>query len=62
MSEKPRADAFADFHLEHFTHQLFEIGSSALSFGMPKMKSSHQCTPSASSIAPQYKHGTTAFL
>ena len=36
--------------------------SSALSSGMPKMKSSLQCTPSASSIAPQYKHGTTAFL
>ena len=35
--------------------------SSALSSGMPKMKSSHQCTPSASSIAAQYKQGTTAF-
>ena len=32
--------------------------SSAMLSGMPKMKSSLQCTPSASSVAPQYKHGT----
>ena len=60
--QKTRADVFTNFHLELNTSRTNCSRSSALSSGMPKMKSSLQCTPSASSIEPQYKHGTTALL
>ena len=58
--QESRANTFTVFTLN--TSRIDCSRSSALSSGKLKMKSSPQCTPSASSCALPYKHGTTAFL
>ena len=50
---KTRADTFTDFHLEHFTHQLFEIIGPVIQNAEDEL---------VSQVHTQYKHGTTAFL